>query len=63
MEIYNLILSIKLTPKMYIKDEKNEYIYYILSRHCAEKNKMKMILEKFHEMVWSMATYFDKEKY
>ena len=39
-------MSIKLISKMYIKDEKIEYIYYILSRHCADKKEDENDFEK-----------------
>ena len=52
MYIFNLIMSIKQRPKMYLKEEKIEYIYYLLSGYCGANNLEKKddIDSKF--MIW-----------
>ena len=40
MQIEQLIASIQKRPKMFIKEEKIEYIYYFLIGYCAANNKL-----------------------
>ena len=35
MDMFKLITSIRKRPLMYVKEEKIEYIYYLLSGYCA----------------------------
>lgn len=35
MEMFKLITNIRKRPLMYVKEEKIEYIYYLLSGYCA----------------------------
>ena len=40
MQIEQLITSIQKRPKMFIKEEKIEYIYYLLSGYCGANKKI-----------------------
>lgn len=40
MQIEQLIASIQKRPKMFIKEEKIEYIYYFLIGYCAANNEL-----------------------
>ena len=39
MNIEQLIYEIQKRPKMFVKEERIEYIYYLLSGYCAASNK------------------------
>lgn len=40
MQIKKLIISIQQRPKMFVKEEKIEYIYYLLSGYCGASKRV-----------------------
>ena len=40
MQIEQLIISIQKRPGMFIKEERIDYIYYLLSGYCGANNKL-----------------------
>lgn len=40
MQIKQLIISIQKRPKMFVKEEKIEYIYYLLSGYCGASKRV-----------------------
>lgn len=47
MEINKLVMSIKKRPLMYVKEEKIEYIYYLLSGYCSANTQEDVMDKKF----------------
>ena len=40
MQIEQLIISMQKRPKMFVKEERIDYIYYLLSGYCGANNKL-----------------------